>query len=184
MKPATLTKTKWGIDPVHSEFSFKVKHLMITYVKGVFRDVDVTIFTDGNDLMTSEIEVRINAASIDTGDVKRDQHLKSPDFFDVENHWQLVFIGKKLEKTDKENRYNLYGALSIKGTAVPVKMEVDYLGTVKDPWGVEKAGFEVSGVISRRDWELNWNTALDSGGVLVGDEVKVDCEIQLVKESE
>lgn len=184
MRTETLVKTKWGIDPAHSEFSFKVKHLMITYVRGVFRDVDVMVFTNGDNFLTSEIEVRINAASLDTGSEQRDQHLKSPDFFDVENHKQLVFIGKKLEKTNNENRFQLYGTLSIKGVAVPVKLEVDYLGLMKDPWGVEKAGFEVNGSISRKDWELNWNTTLESGGVLVGDEVKISCEIQLVKQTE
>jgi polyisoprenoid-binding protein YceI len=184
MKTQTLTKTKWGIDPAHSQFEFRVKHLMITYVRGVFRDVDVSVYTDGNDFLTADIEVRINAASIDTGDSQRDTHLKSPDFFDVENHKQIIFIGKKLEKAGKENKYNLSGVLSIKGVTVPVKLDVEYQGMMKDPWGVEKAGFEVTGSISRKDWELTWNAALETGGVLVGDEVKINCEIQLVKQTD
>lgn len=181
MKTETLTKTKWSIDKAHSEFGFRVKHLMITWVKGVFRDVNAVIYTDGVDFLTSKIEVRIDAASIDTGDEKRDTHLKSPDFFDVENHKHIVFIGKKLEKADKEDHFTLYGALSIKGVAVPVKLDVEYEGSMKDPWGAEKAGFVVTGSISRRDWELTWNTTLEAGGVLVGDEVKINCEVQLVK---
>jgi polyisoprenoid-binding protein YceI len=184
MKTQTLTKTKWGIDPAHSQFEFKVKHLMITNVRGVFRNVDVSVYTDGNDFLTADIEVRIDAASIDTGDSKRDAHLKSPDFFDVDNHKQLIFIGKRLEETGKENKYNLYGVLSIKGVTVPVKLDVEYQGMMKDPWGIEKAGFEISGTISRKDWELTWNTTLETGGVLVGDEVKIDCDIQLVKQDE
>lgn len=184
MRTATVTKTKWGIDKAHSEFGFRVKHLMITYVKGVFRDVDVSVYTDGSNFETADVEVRIDAASIYTGDEKRDQHLKSPDFFDVENHKQIIFIGKKLEKTSKEDQYVLYGALSIKGVAVPVKLNVTYEGSMKDPWGVEKAGFTITGEISRRDWELTWNTTLETGGVLVGDEVKINCEIQLVKASD
>lgn len=183
MKTATLTKTKWTVDPAHSEFGFKVKHLMITNVKGVFREADVHVFTDGNDFTTSEIEVRINAASIDTGDAKRDAHLKSGDFFDVENHKQIVFISKKLERTNKENEYIMYGTMAIKGIAVPVKMEVIFQGFMKDPWGVEKAGFEINGEISRRDWELNWNAALETGGVLVGDSVKINCDVQLIREN-
>lgn len=181
MGTGTLTKTKWGIDKAHSEFGFKVKHLMITWVKGVFRDVNAVIYTDGIDFLTSKIEVRIDAASIDTGDDERDTHLRSPDFFDVENHKHLVFISKKLEKADKEDQYILYGTLSIKGVAVPVKLDVEFEGSMKDPWGVEKSGFLVAGSISRKDWELNWNTNLEKGGVLVGDEVKINCEVQLVK---
>lgn len=183
MKTGTITKTKWTIDPAHSEFEFKVKHLMITNVKGVFRDVEAIIYTEGNDFSKSDIEVRINAASVDTGDEKRNAHLKSPDFFDVENHKQLIFIGKRMERTRDEDRYLLYGDLSIKGVVVPVKLDVEYQGTMKDPWGVEKSGFEVSGTISRKEWQLNWNTALETGGVLVGDEVKINCEIQLVKQT-
>jgi polyisoprenoid-binding protein YceI len=184
MKTETLTKTKWTVDPAHSEFGFKVKHLMITNVKGVFRDVNVHVFTEGNDFLTAEVEVRIEAASVTTNDEKRDAHLKSQDFFDVENHKQIVFISKKLQKTNRENEYVMYGTMAIKGIAVPVKLDVVYQGFMKDPWGVEKAGFEVTGEISRRDWELNWNAALESGGVLVGDSVKINCEIQLVKEME
>lgn len=184
MNTETLVKTKWTIDPVHSEFGFKVKHLMITNVKGVFKDVEANIYTDGDDFLTSSIEVRIEAASIDTGDEKRNTHLKSPDFFDVEKHSQLVFISRRMEKTKKDNKYILHGDLAIKGIIVPVKLDVEYEGKMKDPWGVEKAGFAVTGEISRKDWQLNWNAALEAGGVLVGDEVKINCEVQLVKQSD
>jgi polyisoprenoid-binding protein YceI len=178
----TLKKTKWTVDPAHSEFSFKVKHLMITWVRGVFRDVEADIETIGEDFSTAGIEVRINADSINTGDSKRDAHLKSPDFFDVETHRHLIFIGKKLEKTDEDRHYVLYGTLEIKGVAVPVKFDVEYLGTMKDLYGNEKAGFTAEGKISRKEWELNWNADLEAGGVLVGDEVRINCEFQLVKQ--
>lgn len=181
MKTDTLTKTKWIVDKAHSEFGFKVKHLMITWVKGVFRDVDVNAYTDGDDFTTSNIEVRIDTASIYTGDEKRDAHLRSPDFFDVDNHKQIVFISKKLEKARDDNKYILYGTLAIRGVAVPVKLNVEYEGSMKDPWGVEKAGFVVTGEISRKDWELTWNANLEAGGVLVGDAVKINCEIQMMK---
>ncbi len=183
MKTETLTRTKWAIDPVHSEFGFKVKHLMITNVKGVFREVEADVYTDGDDFHTAEIEVRINAASIDTNDEQRNAHLKSPDFFDVENHKHIIFIGRKLEKTRNENKYVLFGDLSIKGVIMPVELDVIFDGQIKDPWGAEKAGFSVTGEIRRKDWELNWNAALESGGVLVGDQVKINCDIELVKQT-
>ena len=184
METATTTavRTKWSIDLPHSEFSFKVRHLMITNVKGVFREVEGDIYTRGEDFLTSEINVRIKAASIDTGDEKRNMHLKSPDFFDVENYRELVFAGKKFQKTD-EDKYVLYGELTIKGVTLPVKLDVEFNGLMKDPWGRQKAGFTIDGKINRKDWELNWNTTLETGGVLVGEEVKINCEVQLVKES-
>lgn len=177
----TLTKTKWGIDPAHSELGFKVKHLMITNVKGVFREYEANIYTNGDDFSTAEIEVRIDASSIDTGDRQRDTHLKSADFFDVLNHTHIIFMSKKIKKTDQDKNYVMYGNLTIKGVIVPVKLEVEYEGVMRDPYGNEKAGFAIEGAISRKDWELNWNTTLESGGVLVGDQVKIICEVQLVK---
>lgn len=183
METTTAVRTKWAIDKVHSEFSFKVKHLMITNVKGVFRDVDADIYTRGEDFLTSEITVRVKSASIDTGDEKRNAHLKSPDFFDVENHKELVFKGKKFQETDEPNKYMLYGDLTIKGVTVPVRLDVEFNGFMKDPWGQQKAGFAIEGKINRKDWELNWNTTLEAGGVLVGDEVRINCEVQLIKQS-
>lgn len=181
MRAEALTKTKWGIDKAYCNFGFRVKYLMITWVKGVFREANVTVYTDEEDFLTSNIEVRIEAASIDTGDEERDALLKGPDFFDVDNHKHIVFIGKKLEKKDMDDHYYLSGALSIKGIAFPVKLDVEYEGSMKDPWGAEKAGFLVTGSISRREWDLTWNIPLETGGVLVGDEVKISCEVHLVK---
>ena len=178
----TLIKTKWEIDPAHSEFGFKVKHLMITNIKGVFRDYKANIYTSGDDFTTSEIEVRINAASIDTGDEKRDTHLKSPDFFDAGTHPQIIFIGKKFDRVRDDN-YMLYGDLAIREITIPVKLDVEFAGRMTDPYGNEKAGFLIEGKINRKEWELNWNTTLEAGGVLVGDEVKINCEIQLIKHS-
>lgn len=178
----TLVKTKWAIDPAHSEFGFKVKHLMITNVKGVFKDAEADIFTSGDDFSTADIEVSLKTASIDTNDEKRNGHLKSPDFFDVENHKEIVFKGKRLERVKGENNYELYGKLTIRGVAVPVKLNVKFEGMMKDPWQQQKAGFSVEGKISRKDWQLNWNTTLETGGVLVGDEVRINCEVQLVKQ--
>jgi polyisoprenoid-binding protein YceI len=178
-----LTKIKWGIDPVHSEIAFKVKHLMITNVKGEFKEFDASIYTTGEDFMTSEIDFWMNPASVDTGDAKRDEHLKSPDFFDVENFKQISFTGNTYEKVDNDGSYILYGDLTIKGIKKQVKLDVEFGGVMKDPWGNEKAGFSVNGKINRKDWGLNWNAALEAGGVLVSDDVIISCEVQLVKQS-
>jgi polyisoprenoid-binding protein YceI len=176
-------KIKWAVDPSHSEIAFKVKHLMITNVKGSFKEFDASIYTSGEDFMTSEIDFNINPASIDTGDVKRDEHLKSSDFFDVENFKQISFKGNKYEKAGNSANYVLYGDLVIRGIKKPVKLDVEFSGVMKDPWGNEKAGFTVDGKINRKDWGLNWNAALEAGGVLVSDDVKISGEIQLVKQS-
>jgi polyisoprenoid-binding protein YceI len=183
MKTEVTSKTKWGIDPSHSEISFKVKHLMITNVKGTFKEFDATIYTEGKDLMTSELNVMINPASIDTSDVKRDEHLKSADFFDVENFKQILFTGNRYEKTENDENYILYGDLTIRNIKKPVKLEVEFGGVMKDPWGNEKAGFTINGKINRKDWGLNWNAALEAGGVLVSDDVRINGEVQLIKQS-
>jgi polyisoprenoid-binding protein YceI len=177
----TLAKTKWGIDPVHTEISFKAKHLMITYIKGVFKEYDASIYTTGEDFMTAEIDVWINPASIDTGAADRDKHLKSADFFDVEKYKQIHFAGNTYEEVDKDGSYTLYGDLTIKDITKQVKLDVEFGGVMKDPWGNIKAGFSINGKINRNDWGLKWNAALEAGGVLVGEEVRISCEVQLVK---
>lgn len=177
-------KTKWNIDPIHSEIGFKVKHLMITNVKGSFKEFDGNIYTTDENFMTSEIDFWINPASIDTGDAKRDEHLRSPDFFDVENHKQITFAGNTYEKVDNDGSYELYGDLNIKGITKQVKLDVEFGGIMKDPWGNEKAGFSINGKINRKDWGLVWNATLETGGVLVSDEIRISCEVQLLKSNE
>lgn len=184
MDPVTETKkVKWGVDPVHSEIAFKVKHLMISNVKGVFKEFDASFYTTGEDFMTSEIDFWMNPASIDTGDAKRDEHLRSADFFDVENHKVITFIGNSYENVDNDGSYELWGNLTIKGITKKIKLDVEFGGIMKDPWGNEKAGFSIHGKINRKDWELTWNAALEAGGVLVSDEVTISCEVQLVRQS-
>ncbi len=183
METAKIIKTKWGIDPAHSEIAFKVKHLMITNVRGVFKEFEASIYTTGEDFMTVEIDCWINTASVETGDAKRDGHLKSEDFFDVENHKQITFTGNTWEKVDKESSYELYGELTIKGIAKQIKLEVEFGGVMKDPWGNEKAGFSINGKINRKDWGLTWNSTLETGGLMVSEEVRINCEVQLIKQS-
>lgn len=178
----TTSKTKWAIDPSHSEISFKAKHLMITNVKGVFKEFEGTVYTSGDNFLTSDIEFKMNAASVDTGAPDRDGHLKSADFFDVENFKEVRFKGTSLDKTDDEN-YVLMGDLTIKNVTKKVALEVEFSGVMKDPWGNEKAGYALSGKINRKDFGLLWNAALETGGVLVSDEIKINSEVQLLKQT-
>jgi len=177
------TKTKWVIDPSHSEVSFKVKHLMMINVKGVFTEYNASIYTTGDDFTTAEIDFWMNPNSLKTNDEKRDQHLRSSDFFDVEHHKEITFTSDTIEKKG-DDEYEFWGNLTIKGITKKIKLNVEYGGIQKDPWGNEVAGVHITGKINRKDWELNWNAALESGGVLVGDTVNIDCELELKKEVE
>jgi polyisoprenoid-binding protein YceI len=176
----TSNKTKWVIDPAHSEIGFKVKHLMITNVKGMFKEYEGTVTTTGDDFSTAEISLKINTASIDTGVADRDGHLKSPDFFNVEKSAEMTFTSGKLAKT-LDNEFTLTGDLTILGITKPVSLQVEFAGLMTDPWGNKKAGFVLNGKISRKDWGLNWNAALETGGWLVSDEVRLNMEVQLRK---
>jgi len=178
-----LVKTKWGIDPAHSEIGFKIKYLMITYVKGTFNEFDASIYTTDEDFMTSDIDFWLDPASISTGDEKRDAHLKSADFFDANNFKEINFIGDSYENVDRDGSYELYGTLTIKGIRKQIKLDVEFGGVMKDPWGNEKAGLTINGKINRKDWGLNWNTALESGGILVGEDVYISCNVLLTKQS-
>jgi len=177
------TKTKWTIDPAHSEVGFKVKHLMIANVRGVFRQFDASIYTTGEDFMSGEIDFWLNPASVDTGDEKRDTHLKSADFFDAENYKVINFTANTYEDVDRDGSYELIGDLTIKGISQRIKLDVEFGGVIKDPWGNHRAVFIINGKINRKDWGLEWNTALEAGGVLVSEEVWISCEVQLVKQS-
>jgi polyisoprenoid-binding protein YceI len=177
---ATDSKTKWVLDPAHSELVFKVKHLMISNVKGEFRNFQVEI--DGEDIESSSIKVGIDSSSVYTKNDDRDTHLKSADFLDTENHKEITFESTSIERKDDDN-YRLKGLLTIKGVSREVQLDVEHGGTSKDPWGNEKAGYSVTGKINRKDWGLNWNAVLETGGVLVSDEVKINAEVQFVKQS-
>ena len=178
-----LTQTKWGFDPAHSEIGFKVKHLMVTNVRGVFKEYNGTVLTKGDDFTTAEINFSINAGSISTNDDRRDGHLKSADFFDADNIKEITFKSSSLEKVS-ESDYVLYGDLTIKGVTKRIKLDVEYNGVIKDPYGGRRAGFEITGKINRKDFGLTWNALLETGGVMVGDEVTIKCEIQLVQQPE
>ncbi|NUM51447.1 MAG: polyisoprenoid-binding protein [Flavobacteriales bacterium] len=180
METATQKTTKWVLDPTHSELTFKVKHMMIANVKGEFKNFSVEV--NGDDIFKSPLNVTVDASSISTNNTDRDNHLKSVDFFDAENHKELSFKSTSFKQKD-DDEYELKGLLTIKGMSKEIKLEVEFGGINKDPWGNEKAGFSVEGKINRKDWGLNWNAALETGGVLVSEEVKIAGEIQFVKQS-
>lgn len=175
-----MAKTNWNMDPTHSEMGFKVKHMMITNVSGSFGSFNATAKTEGDDFSTAEIEFTADIATVNTGNEQRDGHLKSADFFDAENHPQIKFASNKVEKKG-EGEYVVHGDLTIRGVAKPVAFQAELGGIGKDPWGNEKAGFSISGKINRTDFGLNWNAALEAGGVLVSEEVKFNGELQFVR---
>lgn len=174
-----MKTTKWAIDPTHSEITFKVKHLMISNVKGEFKTFQANI--DGEDFTNSIISANIDASSISTNNNDRDTHLKSPDFFEVEKYPEITFVSTSFKKID-ENEYELVGNLTMKGTTKEIKLNTEFGGFMKDPYGNEKAGFSINGKLNRKDFGLNWNAALEAGGVMVGNEIKINAEVQFVKQ--
>ncbi len=172
-----MSKTTWALDPAHSEIQFKVKHMMISTVTGKFDSFNVEVAAEGDDFNDADISFSAETASVNTGSEQRDGHLRSGDFFDAEAHPALKFKGTSYDAASGE----LKGDLTIKDITKPVTLEAEFGGIGKDPWGNTKAGFTLSGKINRKDWELNWNAALEAGGVLVSEDVKLLGEIQLVK---
>ena len=180
--PEVMTKTKWMIDRAHSEIGFKVKHLMFANVRGNFKEFDARVFTIGNDFMSASIEVRINAASVDTRIEQRDDHLRSADFLDAQQFKEIRFTGNTFVATNREQLYEMYGELTMRGVTNEIKLDVEIGGIVKDPYGVEKALFTVDGKINRKDWGLNYHSILETGGLVVSEEVWIHCDVQLIKQ--
>lgn len=178
----TATTTKWKIDPTHSEIQFKAKHLMITTVTGHFQEYDLEVDTEGEDFSkASNIVFTANVNSITTYNEQRDAHLRSEDFFDADNHRDLKFVGKDLEK-ESDNEYKLTGDLTVRGVTKTITLDVEHGGTTDDPYGNHKAGFTVDGKIKRKDFGLKWDAVTEAGSIVVSDEIKIHCEIQLVKQ--
>ncbi|MBC5772698.1 YceI family protein [Pontibacter sp. KCTC 32443] len=177
-----MATTKWVIDPTHSEIQFKVKHLMITTVTGYFKTFNLEVETDGDDFTTaSRIEFTADIDSINTNNEQRDTHLKSNDFFNAEEHKQLRFVGRKYEAHGDNAK--LHGDLTIREVTKPITLDVEFGGIVVDPYGQTKAGFTVDGKVSRKEFNLTWNAVTEAGQVVVSDEIKLHCEIQLVKQA-
>ncbi len=178
-----MKKQTWKIDNMHSEVLFKVKHLMLTTVTGYFRKFDLEVESDSEDFRSSSrIDFTADVHSIDTNNEQRDGHLKSADFFNADEYSEIRFAGRKLEGNGEE--LTLTGDLTIRGITRPVKLNVEFGGIVVDPYGQTKAGFTVNGKISRKEFGLAWNALTEAGGVVVGDEVKIHAEVQLIKQAE
>jgi len=173
-----MSITKWEVDVAHSSIDFSVRHLMIAKVKGAFEKFTADITADPADMATASIAITIDAASINTRINDRDNHLRSADFFDVAKHPTIQFVANKIVKTG-DNTYDVSGDLTMIGVTKPETFKLVYEGTIKDFAGVEKAGFSGSGKIVRTNYGLNWNKALETGGVLVGEDVSIEFEMQL-----
>ncbi len=174
-----METTKWAIDPTHSEIGFKVKHMMFTNVSGKFEKFDATVETEDEHFENAKIEFTADAESISTGSVDRDTHLRSADFFDVATFPKITFQSTSFKR--KGDEYELIGDFTLHGVTKTISLPVEFGGFGKDPWGNTKAGFSISGKLNRKDFGLNWNAALEAGGVLVGEEVKLSIELQLIK---
>ena len=173
----------YQIDPTHSRLGFAAKHAMVATVRGGFKVYSGEVHLDDEHPEKSWAKVEIDVASVDTGNADRDAHLRTPDFFDVERFPKITFVSTKVDKQD-DDVYTLIGDLSINGKTNPVAVEFELTGTSNDPWGNFRAGFEGKATINRRDWGLGWNVALDKGGVLVSEKVKLEFDISAVKRAQ
>lgn len=179
---ATETLTKWTIDTTHSEINFKVKHLVISTVTGKFKSFDATLETDNEDYENASIYFEADINSIDTNNDDRDTHLKSDDFFNAEEHPKLTFQSTSFKHIG-EGEYKLIGNLTIRGNTKPVELDAVYGGTVLDPYGNTKAGFEVTGTINRKEFGLKWNGVTEAGNLVVSEDVKLDLNVQFTEGS-
>lgn len=175
-------QTIWKFDKAHSQVQFKVTHLVISEVTGSFKDFDGTVKTVGEDFATTEIEFTIQTKSINTGVEKRDNHLRSDDFFNAEKFPQIVFKSKSMRKVG-DNKYKLVGDLTIRDVTKQVELDVVLGGMVNDGSGNRRAGFKLTGTVNRFDYNLKWNALIEAGGAVVGPEVEIICNVELVKES-
>jgi polyisoprenoid-binding protein YceI len=179
METAVATKTTWAIDPTHTEVQFKVKHLVIATVTGAFKKFSGSVEAEGDSFDGAKTEFSIDVTSIDTNQNDRDAHLKSEDFFAAASYPQITFKNGKL--VQKGEAYDLVGDLTIRDITKRVTLKAEYGGTVTDPWGNVKAGFEINGKISRTEFGLKWNAVTEAGGVVVGDEVKLHLNVELAR---
>lgn len=177
----TTTRTTWALDPTHTHIEFSAKHMMVTTVKGHFRAFEGVIYADEANPGASSVEVTIDAASLTTNMDQRDTHLRSADFLDVEKYPKLTFKSKRVEYFGPST-FKVIGDLTIRDVTREVTLDAEFSGKQKSPWGTENAGFSATTKIDRRDWGLTWNTALESGGWLVGNEIKISIEVEAIKQ--
>lgn len=177
-----MSKTTWNVDVAHSEVQFKVKHLVISTVTGFFRTFSGSALTDGDSFENANVNFTIDVNSVDTGQPGRDEHLRNADFFEAEKYPEFSFVSTSLKK-DKGDLYKLVGDLTIKGITKQVELAAEYGGTERDPWGNTKVGFEVSGTIDRKEFGVTFNSLTETGGLALGENIKILANIQLAKQA-
>jgi polyisoprenoid-binding protein YceI len=177
-----MAKQIWALDPTHSELQFKIKHLMISTVSGQFSRFNSSVETEGDDFTKAKIHFEAAVDSISTNNEQRDAHLKNGDFFDAEKYPSVVFESEKMEKTN-EDEYKLYGTLTLRGVSKEIVLNAEFGGITKDPWGNTRTGFSVTGKINRYDFGMSFGAVTETGGLLLGDEVKINANVQFVKEA-
>jgi polyisoprenoid-binding protein YceI len=175
-----MANQQWAMDAAHTEVQFKVKHLMISTVTGTFHKFDAKVETDGEDFSTAKVHFTADVNSISTNNPQRDEHLKSADFFDAANNPQIVFEGNGMQK-ESDDVYKLHGNISMRGVTKPITLEVEFGGITKDPWGNTRAGVTIHGKLNRKDFGVHWNAATEAGGLVVGEEVKLNANAEFIK---
>ena len=173
-------ETKWGFDKAHSKIQFDVAHMVISEVSGQFQQYEGTVATTKDDFSDAKIDFSITVKSIDTDNEDRDNHLRSADFFDVEKYPEITFSSKEIKKVG-EHQYQLIGNLTLHGVTKEIILDAKYGGTIKDPYGNVKAGFKITGIIDRTNFGLKYNSVMDAGGILIGEEVTIICRVELIK---
>lgn len=188
MTPQTATHaaTTWQLDPTHSSVEFAVKHMMMTTVRGRFRELEAALHGEEDAPQRATLAVEMQVASVDTGVADRDTHLRSPDFFDAEHYPTITFRSTRVKGAFAEegDTFQVIGDLTIRDTTMEVTLDCEYEGRGTDPWGKERVGFTAKGEIDRRDWGLKWNQVIETGGVLVANKVRIEAEVQFVRQDD
>jgi polyisoprenoid-binding protein YceI len=178
-----MAKVNWTLDPAHAEVQFKIRHLMISHVSGEFESFSVDVQTEEEDFTTAKVTFSANVDSITTGNEQRDNHLKSADFFEAAKYPKIKFVTTKYENVDNDGSYEVYGDLTIRDVTRNIRLDVEFGGIIKDPWGNTRAGFTITGKINRKDYGLQWNAVTESGGVVVGDEVRLHAALEFIRQA-
>lgn len=179
----TIAQTKWNFDKAHTNIGFKVDHMVITTVSGNFQEYEGSITLESDTFENASINFTIEVASINTENKQRDNHLRSDDFFNAEKFPEMTFRSKSMKKVDG-NKYKLVGDLTIRDVTKEVTLDVVHKGTIKDPWGNTRAGFNINGAVNRFDFNLKWNTLLEAGGLVVGEDITIDIDTEVIKQQQ
>lgn len=179
-----MASTKWTIDTAHSEINFRVKHMMISTVTGGFETFQAEAETEGDNFAGAKISFTADTASINTRNEQRDGHLKSPEFFDPERFPHLKFTASGASAPDADGKYTLRGDLTIRDVTKPIELQVEFGGTAVDPWGNNRAGFEINGEVNRKDFGLVWDAVTETGGIVLADKVRIHCHVELIQQQQ